>query len=99
MERARYAELLLLEKSGKIKDIECQVQVILTEAEIIYKPDFKYFDLSLSKPIWEEVKGFETDTWRLKRKLWISYGPGILRVYKGRYSRLRLHEEITPKKK
>lgn len=95
MERARFRELELLQRSGHISDLKCQVQVHLTFAKILYKPDFSYIEHSVT--IYEEVKGFETATWRIKRRLWMYYGPGPLRIYKGSAAYLKLDEEIIPK--
>lgn len=92
-----YTMLKNMEAAGEIKDLKCQVSVYLTAAKILSKPDFKYFDVALNQEVWAEYKGFETDVWRIKRRLWMFYGPGILRVYKGSGDRIRLHEEITPK--
>lgn len=85
--------LSLLEKAGKIRDIKTQVTVYLTRARIIYKPDFQFEDLDLSETVYAEYKGFETPEWRIKRRLWMHYGPGRLRIYKGR---MNLVEEIIP---
>lgn len=99
LERARYHELLSLEKAGQIRELQCQVQVYLSDADILYKPDFKYFDVDLNDYAHEDVKGFETDVWRIKRRLWLAYGPTILRVMAGTTGNIRLKETLTPKKK
>lgn len=97
LERARHGELLFLEKAGEIRELNCQVQVELSDAKIIYKPDFRYFDIDLGETVWEETKGVETKEWRIKRRLWLFYGPGLLRVLKGTAARIVLHEEIRPR--
>jgi len=91
-----YAFLKLLERAGEIKDIERQVTVYLTKARISYRVDFKIYDLKLFEDVWVEYKGFETPEWRIKRKLWMFYGPGRLRVYKGRGSHMEVTDEIVP---
>lgn len=96
MEAARFAELELLRRAGEIKEIICQPQVTLTDAEIIYKPDFLVIDIDGSQH-YEEIKGFETPEWRIKRRLWKYYGPAPLRVFKGSAKRLVMTEEIVPK--
>jgi len=73
--------------------------VYLTKARILYIPDFKVFDHGLGDFSWEEFKGFETDTWRIKRRLWLNYGPGILNVWKANRAGVYLHETIKPKGK
>ena len=71
------AESLLykLLKEGHAQ-IYCEPKVYLTLAKILYKPDF------FCDGIYHEMKGREWVTWRLKRRLWLHYGPGELRVYK-----------------
>lgn len=74
----RYVELKLLEKAGKIKDLELQHQYELqpsfkkngkTIRAITYVADFTYFDLEKMRIVVEDVKGFKTDVYMLKRKL------------------------------
>lgn len=76
-EANRYIELKLLEKSGKISDLELQPKFELQEKyinnkgekirAIIYKADFCY--LEGNKIIVEDVKGVETKEFKIKRKL------------------------------
>lgn len=94
-ERDCYLYLKLLERGGEIDSIECQVSTHLT-AGISHKTDFKYWDLKRGEMIWAEYKGFEDQRWRDIRKLWRHYGPGPLRVYKGRGTRITISEEIIP---
>lgn len=77
-ERNRYMELKILEEAGLIKDIELQKEFILqpsfkkngkTYRKISYKADFYYFDNHLGKYIVEDVKGFKTDVYKLKKKM------------------------------
>ena len=74
----RYLELKLLERGGKIKDLELQHQFELqpsfrkngkTIRAITYVADFTYFDLEKMRIVVEDVKGFKTDVYMLKRKL------------------------------
>lgn len=80
-EAARYKELKLLERAGEITDLELQPKFILLdgfyyggkkEREISYVADFKYYDKAKSKIIVEDVKGFKTDVYKIKRKLFLS---------------------------
>jgi len=48
-------------------------------------------------PFWVEFKGFETASWRIKRKLWLHYGPGPLEIYKKGNNGVKLTETLTPK--
>ena len=74
----RYLELKLLEKAGKIKDLKLQQQFELqpsfrkngkTIRAITYVADFTYLDLETNQNVVEDVKGFKTDVYMLKRKL------------------------------
>jgi len=88
--------LMLRQRAGEFVEIQQQDSVYLTDARILYRPDFK-----CTKPdesfLWVEFKGFETRDWRIKRRLWIHYGPGPLEIWKGSYSASKLHEIIIPK--
>lgn len=88
--------LELMERAGQIEILQAQDHVYLTDARILYIADFKIFDKEIGQTVWIEYKGFETDVWRIKRRLWIHYGPGQLRVYKGYGDRLRITETIVP---
>ena len=76
-EANRYIELKLLEKSGKISDLELQPKFELQEKyinnkgekirAITYKADFCY--LEGNKIVVEDVKGVETKEFKIKRKL------------------------------
>lgn len=77
-EANRYKELKLLEKAGEIKDLELQKVFELipsfkkngkTYRKTTYKADFSYFDTKEGKYIVEDVKGFKTDIYKLKKKL------------------------------
>lgn len=96
-EAGLYDFLRLREQNGEITDLECQVQVHLTAAKILYKPDYRFKVNGVFT--WAEFKGFETNSWRIKRRLWIHYGPGILEIYKGQFPRISIHEVLIPTKK
>lgn len=83
-----------LVKAGEIKDLECQ-QTIHLVAGIRLRVDFKFFDLKLNETVYGEYKGFPTDEWRLKKKLWGVFGPGRLRIFTGTYPRYHI-EELIP---
>lgn len=85
LEADLYVHLKEREKLGEIRDIKCQVQVRLTDAKILYKPDFSAIEVDSGQVVYFEAKGFETDVWRIKRRLWeAGYGPGRLEVWKRR---------------
>ena len=75
-ESKRYKELKLLEKAGIIKELELQPHFLLQEAfrkngkayrKIEYIADFQYIENG--KIVIEDVKGKETEVFKLKRKL------------------------------
>jgi len=96
-EAGLFGHLKLLELAGEIKDIRCQESVYLTDARIQYIADFSCFHVESNQKQWVEFKGLETAVWRIKRRLWMHYGPGKLVVYKGSHKRIFIAEEIVPK--
>jgi hypothetical protein len=97
LEAAVYDYLKLREKCKELKDIQHQDHVYLTEARICYIPDFKFFDCDRNEFVWAEAKGFETDVWKIKKRLWHYYGPGPLEIYKGSAKKMTLVETVIPK--
>lgn len=89
-EARRYQELLLLEKAGEIKNLSRQVKFVLipsqrdengkvVERECSYKADFVYEEDG--KTVVEDVKGFRTKEYIIKRKLMMwRYGIRIREV-------------------
>jgi hypothetical protein len=83
-EAQRYATLRLLERAGRITNLQCQVKFVLIpaqrdergkllERECSYVADFVYFDFALGREVVEDAKGYRTDTYKLKKKmmLWV----------------------------
>lgn len=71
-EAARYQELKLLERAGEITNLVMQVRypcVINGEAICSYIADFEYITTADDKLHTEDVKGFKTDVYKLKKKL------------------------------
>ena len=77
-EANRYGELRLLEMAGKIRELKRQVQFVLQPAfkkngktirAITYIADFEYYDLEQGKYIVEDVKGYKTKEYQLKKKM------------------------------
>lgn len=78
LEANRYQELKILQRIGEIKDLSRQVKFILqpsykknnkTIRAITYKADFVYFDLKKKKMIVEDTKGYKTEVYKLKKKI------------------------------
>ena len=79
LEATRYTELKLLERSGQIKDLKLQPSYELiptfrkgnkTYKKASYIADFSYYDNELNKTIIEDTKGFKTDVYILKKKIY-----------------------------
>lgn len=77
-EANRYLELKLLEKQGLIKYIDRQTRFELqpsykkngkTIRPIYYVADFAYIDVKTGKTIIEDIKGFRTEIYKLKKKI------------------------------
>ena len=90
-EAKRYQELALLENVGAIKNLSRQVKFVLipsqrdeatgkvVERECSYKADFEYTEDG--KTVVEDVKGFKTKEYIIKRKLLLwRYGIRIREV-------------------
>ncbi|VFB17214.1 Protein of uncharacterised function (DUF1064) [Urinicoccus massiliensis] len=83
-EAGRYQELKLLERAGAIKDLSLQPNFLLqdkfkykgkTERKIEYIADFQYYVVKDKRWVIEDVKGYKTDVYKLKRKLFLKqYG-------------------------
>lgn len=96
LEAGLFYELKLLEETGAVTDIKLQPHVYLTKAKILMIPDFSAFDVKADHLVYFEAKGFETDVWRIKRRLWMKYGPAPLRIYFRQGKGLFLKEELVP---
>lgn len=90
-EANRYSELLLLERAGAIHDLRTQVKYVLipsqrsketgkvVERECSYKADFVYTEGG--ETVVEDVKGFRTKEYIIKRKLMLHvYGIRIREI-------------------
>lgn len=91
-EAKRYNELKLLEKLGKIKDLELQKKYVLlpsqpkkdglrSERECSYHADFSYTIVDTGRQVVEDVKGMKTEVYKIKRKLFkYFYGMDIYEI-------------------
>lgn len=77
-EKKRYQELKKLESVGLIQDLALQYKIELVpkfryNGQVIrnvqYIADFKYFDCEKQIEVWEDFKGYETDVFKLKKKI------------------------------
>lgn len=80
----RYKELKLLLKAGKISNLELQPRFLLQDGfkkngrtfrKIEYIADFKYIENG--KTIVEDVKGMQTDVFKLKHKIFEKVYPNL----------------------
>lgn len=78
LEARRYHELLLMQKAGIICDLKTQVPFILqpsfkkggeTVRAITYKADFVYTVCGTGATVVEDTKGYRTDVYKIKKKL------------------------------
>ena len=85
-EARRYKELKLMERAGVIKDLELQpkfelIPTIRTDRETLYKvsyyADFRYTDTKTGGVVVEDVKGYKTKTYILKKKMLLHKYQGI----------------------
>lgn len=90
-EARRYSELKILLRAGKIRDLELQKEYELVPAyrdaitgkmvrPVYYKADFVYYDIENEKTVIEDVKGYKTDAYKIKKKLMGSKGLYITEV-------------------
>ena len=85
-----YQKLKILEKKGLIKDLELQKEYLLqdkfvingkTRRKITYRADFSYVSTEDDRLHVIDVKGFRTDLYKLKKKLFeYKYGVEIEEV-------------------
>lgn len=83
-EAKRYRELKLLERAGEISNLELQPHFLLQDSfkkngrtyrKIEYVADFKYIEKG--KIIVEDVKGIQTDVFKIKHKLFEKIYPEL----------------------
>lgn len=80
-EANRWCELKLLERAGKITDLQRQVKYELIpkqdgERACYYVADFVYHDVDANKKVVEDTKGVKTEVYKIKKKLML-YVHGI----------------------
>jgi hypothetical protein len=97
LEASVYKILKMRKLSGEIEVTQNQSNIHLTDAKILYIPDFKCLYKKSNETFWVEAKGFETAEWRIKRRLWKAYGPGKLEIWMGSHLKPFLKEILIPK--
>lgn len=84
-ERNYYLKLCLMQDAGLIRNLELQKKFVLQSSfklnnrirqKITYIADFYYFDIKNDKWVVVDVKGFKTEVYKLKKKLF-EYKYGI----------------------
>lgn len=83
-EAGRYMQLKLLEQAGEISQLRLQPRYELQEKftlngetirKIEYVADFEYVDMKTGETVVEDVKGYRTDVYQIKRKIFLKrYG-------------------------
>lgn len=73
-EAQRYLDLRLLEKSGEITNLALQIPYTLIDKskygrKIVYLADFVYYSPKDRKTIVEDVKGYKTQIYKMKKRL------------------------------
>ena len=86
-EANRYLILKDREKRNEISDLQRQVKFTLQEKfiyagkkyrEINYFADFSYWDKKLNCTVYEDAKGYRTQTYQIKKKLLLKKYPDIV---------------------
>jgi hypothetical protein len=88
-----YAHFKLLEKAGEVSGVERHPTYTLSEAKLRYKCDMKAVDKN-GFEFAIEAKGVVTDRWRIIKKLWKTFGPYRLEVWRAKGRGVYLAETI-----
>lgn len=98
MELDYYKEILIpLLFTKKIHELHRQIVVRLIKtkgAMISMIPDYAFMENGVR--IYIDVKGMETPVFKLKARLWKTFGPGPLRIIKKVKGKFVTDREITP---
>jgi len=89
--------LFAREENGELHSVQEQIGVDLG-SDITWKCDFLYYEIKTERWLYAEVKGVETERFRMVKKLWRHNGPGLLQIWKRRNasSAFRVTQEIMP---
>lgn len=92
-----YQYYLYLKEIIKPGKMEIHPVTFLTRAKIKYISDFLIDENG--KKVYIDFKGIQTDAFKLKKRLWMHYGEGILRIVKKERNGFKVIEEIDPYKR
>lgn len=97
LEYQQFLDLILLEKVGKISNLQRQVRIKLGQSEkckVHYIADFVYFDNEKSVWVIHDTKGFETPEFKLKLKWLLDTYMGF--IFKVSFKReLKIYEPFN----
>jgi len=98
LENAVHEMLLMRQLAGEIKDIKQQQTVVLQpggkDVRIAWKVDFSFTKVATGETVFAEAKGFPTNDYLLKLKLWRAKPQFDLEIWTGDYRRPTLKEII-----
>lgn len=97
LEAGVYLYYKRMQQYGAANIVKRQPKLELSEAKIVFKPDFEIFDPKLGGKCYAEAKGVETDSYRIKLKLYRHYGEYPLLIFKGTMDSPKLVEVVYPK--
>jgi len=87
-----------IKNSARFDILEMQPKVYLTDARILYKPDFLVLDKRTSEKFYVDVKGMRTAVFAIKARLWRFYGILPLKIFVQKKGLYILTELILPNK-
>ena len=92
LERSVAEMLVMRQRAGEISDLKFQNVVTMTKARIKWRVDFAYTETSTGIEWHHEAKGLESQAYRIQLKLFKHYGPGPVRITKGKPGNLKTTE-------
>lgn len=101
LENAVHLILKERESLGEITDIKCQHTIVLQTGDkktiIRWKVDFSFTNTQTGLTELCEAKGVETDSYKLKLRIYRKHSPYRLTIYKGTWQRPIIAEVIESK--
>lgn len=98
LEYAVHHLLLKRQAAGEIKDIKLQQPIVLIDGprtqKITWKVDFSFVRVSNNQLEYVEAKGFPTDVYKMKLKMFRSNSQAPLEIWGGNYTKPILIERI-----